>query len=307
VLTLRIACGLLCAVVLFGQQGRRFSWQEYCFTNPAAITCPGHEYFKKGPKGTSAPGTPGVMSPAGIDWHFADPASDALAGFNPASLAAAPLARKAIVQLGAKHGLTEADVQKMFDGLAGVDDVALSIHGDRIVAMLTGQVKGFALPAQAEGLKAVSVSPDAMLVGNADAVDQAMQRIAKGGPPSELMRSAEERQAGNDFWATATAGFVDQQAENVGMRRITLTVSTRNRVTGELALEFNEVPSAATLRTWLPTLGAVMIDSNTVHLRMSMDEIASSPVGPRLSALADAARYLPAPGPSAPNQQAATK
>jgi len=96
-----------------------------------------------------------------------------------------------ITMLGAKQGLTEADTQKLFDGLSGVDQVAISVHNDRMVAMITGSVADSGLPAP--GLKAMPVSGGVMLIGHADAVDQAMQRIAMKGPPTALTRSTSER------------------------------------------------------------------------------------------------------------------
>jgi hypothetical protein len=235
----------------------------------------------------------------GLDWRFADPCADAVAGFNFSGLAASPLARGLIAQLGAKQGLTEADMKKIFDGLSGVDQVALSIRDNRVVVMLSGSVADLTLPAPEAGWKAVSVHASAMLVGTADLVDQAAQRIAMRVPLSELARSAEERQASSEFWASGSAQIVGPQALNAGVKRFWLTVSIRNRLTSDLAFEFNGVPSAKTLEM-LP--GGATLEGNVLHARMSMEadevqmkfgQIVASPVGERLAALVEAARYLP--------------
>jgi hypothetical protein len=97
-----------------------------------------------------------------------------------------------ITMLGAKQGLPEADTQKLFDGLSGVDQVAISVHNDRMVAMITGSVADSGLPAPEAGLKAMPVSGGVMLIGHAGAVDQAMQRIAMKGPATALTRSTSE-------------------------------------------------------------------------------------------------------------------
>jgi hypothetical protein len=134
-----LALGLVWAASLCGQ--RRFSWQGYCFDHPAAPFCSGREYaIKPRPKETvrpdlvpHSPTAQNVIVVGGIDWRFADPAADALAGFNFSGLSASPLARIVIAQLGARQGLTEADVQRIFDALSGVEQVALSVRDNRVV------------------------------------------------------------------------------------------------------------------------------------------------------------------------------
>ena len=211
-----LALGSLWAASLFGQ-ARRTNWEDLCFKNPALPVCQGNDYAVKHPApakdaaprsvvtnptaATTKTVTPSLIVVGGIDWRFADPFADALVGLNFSGLSASPLARSLITLLGARRGLSEADIQKIFDGLSGVDQVALSVRNNRIVAMVTGSVAGSALPAPETGLKAVPIS-GSMLFGHADAVDQAVQRIAMKGPPTELTRLAQEsaRQAAS-FWA----------------------------------------------------------------------------------------------------------
>jgi hypothetical protein len=315
-----LALGLVWAAMLCGQS--RFRWQDYCFKNPASPVCRGNDYAVKPPapaKDTAPrgvvtnplPSTPQAAKPSivkpslivvgGIDWRFADPFPDALVGFNFSRLSASPLTRSLITLLGARQGLAEADLQKIFDGLSGVDQVALSVRNDRIVAMVTGSVAD-ALPAPEAGLKAVPLTGSAMLVGHADAVDQAMQRIAMKGPPTELTRLAEQRQASSEFWAIGSAGLGGPQLASAGVKRFLLTVSVQNRLISDLALEFSGVPSASTLRTWQTKLGAATVEGNAVHVRTSMEaeeaqqrfgQIADGPMGQGLAALVEAARYLP--------------
>src|SRR2546426_1776751 len=232
-----LALGLVWTASLCGQ--RRFSWQDYCFNHPAAPFCRGHECAVKraAPTKDAAPGnvvtnpfpppprnvTPSLIVVGGIDWRFADPFADALAGFNLSGLSASPLARSLIAQLGAKQGLTEADMQKIFDGLAGVNQVALSVRDDRIVAVVTGRVTASTLSAPEAGLKAVPLSANAILVGHSDAVDQSVRRIEMKDPPTELTRLAEERQASSEFWATGSAGLVGPEAVSAGVKRFSLT------------------------------------------------------------------------------------
>jgi hypothetical protein len=245
------------------------------------------------------------------DWRFADPSADALVGLNFSSLSASPLALNLIAQLGTSQGLTDADMQKIFDGLSSVDHLALSVRDNRIVAVVTGRVADLALPAPEADLKAAPVSGNAMLIGHADSVDQAVQRIAMKGPPAELTRLAEERQSKSEFWAVGLPGLVGPEAVSAGVKRFSLSVSIRDRVSSDVAVEFNGVPSADTVRDWQTTLGGATLEGNVVHFRMSMDadeaqqrigRIAASPVGLRLAALVKVARYLPVRDTSLPKQ-----
>jgi hypothetical protein len=319
------------AASLCGQS--RFSWQDYCFKNPGAPVCRGNDYAVKPPapaknaapsgvvtspssptpRAVSSPrtATPSLIVVGGIDWRFADPFADALVGFNFNRLSSSPLARSLITLLGARRGLSEADIQKIFDGLSGVDQVALSIRNNRIVVMVTGSVAGSTLPAPEAGLKAVPTSAGGMLFGHPDAVDQALQRMAMKSPPTELARLAEERQASSEFWAIGSAALVGPQAVGAGVKRFFLTVWFRNNLTSDVALEFNGVPSPNALRTWQTKLGAATVEGNAVHARASMEadevrqkfgQIAESPLGGGLAALVEAARYLPVRDNAVPKQ-----
>lgn len=319
-----LVLGCALAVSLGGQS--RFSWQDYCFKKPAAPVCRGNDYAVKPPAPKSAPkkdaaprsvvtsplpSTPRTVTPSlivvgGIDWRFADPFADVLVGLNVSGLSASPIARNLITLLGtrpgAKPSLTEVDMQKIFDGLSGVDQVAFSVRNNRIVALITGSVATSTLLAPQADLKAVPISGSGLLLGHADAVDQAIQRMAIKSPPTELMRLAQERQASSEFWAIGSAGLMGPQAVSAGVKRFSLTVWIRDRITSDVALEFNGVPSTNALRMWQTKLGAATVEGNAVHVRTSMEadeaqrtfeQIAATPLGQGLAALIDAARYLP--------------
>jgi hypothetical protein len=319
-----LALGLVWAASLYGQ-AHRTRWQDLCFKNPAAPFCPGHDYAIKpaAKKKNAAPTpdvatnpfsptpptvTPSVIVVGGIDWRFADPFADALVGCNFTALSASPIGRNLIEQLGA-NGLSEADLRKVFDGLSGVDQVALSVHDNRIVAMVTGRVTDSALPTPEPSSKAVRVSPHAMLIGHPDAVDQAVERIAMKSPPAESTRLAEERHANSEFWAVGSGALVGPQAVNAGVKRFSLTASIRDRLTSDMAFEFDGVPGADMLRMWQTDLGAATVEGNALHVRVSMEgdevlqkfaPVAGSPLGRRLAALVQAARYLPVRDVTAP-------
>jgi hypothetical protein len=220
-----------------------------------------------------------VIVTGGIDWRFADPSADALAGFNFSKLSSSPLARGLIAQLVSSQGATEADIQKIFAGLCGADKIALSLRDNQIVMMVTGRAPDSILPALEAGWKAVPAPGNAVLLGHAAAVDQALQRIAVEGPPAEL-------QTDSEFWAAGPAGLA-------GVKRVSLTVSIRDRVTSDVAFEFDGVPDASKLPA---TLGDAVIEGNTVHVRAGDGQIAGSPLGQRLVSLVMAARYLPQRG-----------
>lgn len=324
---------LVLAVSLFGQN-KKFSWQDACFNNPGAPYCQGHDFAIKKSVPTADPksqgvvtnrsagstprnattqsGTAALITIGGIDWRFADPFPDALIGINFNALSNSPLARSLVTQLGAQQGIAAADMQKIFDGMSDVDQVAISMRANRMVVMITGRVANADLPApEAGGLKVVPVSGNAMLVGHADAVDQAARRIAGPNWPSDLTRDAQARQAASEFWAIGSPALAGPQAAGSGLRKFYLTVSIRNRFISDVAFEFNAIPPVATVRQMQTAMGALTLEGNTAHLRMSMEaaevqqkfaSIAASPFGQRLSDLIAAAKYIPARDTAVPKQ-----
>ncbi len=305
-----LALGLLFAASLHGQRTHKFSWQDACFNNSTAPYCMGHEdAIKRSARtkesvarnaGAPRENTPLPINSGGIDWQFADPLADAIAGFNFKELSASPLARKLVVQLGVTEGVTEAEMKKKLDGLAGVHQVAISTRDSRIVAMITG-VSVSTLPALEAGWKSVPVSGDMILVGHADAVDQAVQRIASNGPLSDSIRLAQERQLKSEFWAVGSGRFVGPQAETATLQRFSLALSAEDHLTIDATFEFNAAPAAAPFPFW-PTLGDAAIDNNAVHTQKVMEsdeaqqrvgQMASSSLGQRLAALVTTGRYLP--------------
>jgi len=309
-----LATALVCAVLAQGQSFKT-KWANSCFMNPASPVCKDHDFAIKPAKGgkkaasnafsSTGTGAPARILDNAIDWRFADPQADALAGFHVSGLAASPLGRALIAQLAARQNLTEADMQKLFDGLASVDQIALSIRDNRVVAMLTGRVKELTLPPDGE-LKAVMVSGTTLLFGHADAVAQAVERITAPAstttPTSELAEFAAERQSTSEFWATASGQLVGPEAVSDHLQRLSLAVSLGNKLASDFAFEFDGPPSAKTVETWQATLGAATVEGNAVYSSTSMQanevqqkfgRIVASPLGEPLAALVGAARNLP--------------
>jgi hypothetical protein len=320
-----LALGLFCVVGLSGQH-RRFSWQNYCFNNPASPVCKGRDYAVKRPPRTKNGQTPGSAAtnpdlstgemPAGpdvngIDWRFADPEADALAGFDLTRLRNSPLARDLLARLGAGQGLSDADMQKVFERLSGVDRAALSMRGGRMVAVIVGRTMDAVLIAPDGGLKAVPVSANSMFIGHADAVDQAVRRLSINGPPSELTQAAWELQGSGEFWAVGKAGLAGSEADTAGMKDFSMTVSIGSKLAGDAAFQFEKEPPAGAVQLWQTTLGATTLEDGVLHVRLSMEPdevkekfgaIASSPLGRRLAGLVKAAQYLPVRDPNAPKK-----
>lgn len=145
-----------------------------------------------------------------------------------------------------------------------------------------------------------------MLIGQADAVDQAVQRLAKDDPPGEMMRLAMKRQAVNEFWAIGFAAGLD--AEHAKVKSFSMQLLVRDHITSALALEFNAPPDAKALGAWGPALKAV-VEGNLVHVTTMMEadevqqklsQIAASPIGENLAALVKPTLYLPIPAATAP-------
>jgi hypothetical protein len=318
--------GLLGALAVYGQ-GSRSTWQDRCFNNPALPYCQGRDFAVKptapeknttpaavtnhsfSPTPSSRSAMPSMLMVATMDWRFVDPFADAVIGINFGRVADSTLAHSLVAQLGAKAGLTDADVKKLFDGLSGLDQIALSVRDNKVVVMLTGSVADTAPPAPDAGMKAVSPSAGVMLFGSSDAVDQAMQRINMRVPLSDMGRSAQERQAASEFWAMGSARILGPQASSAGLRRFFLTVWIRNNLISDLAFEFNGVPNPKTLEAFSKMGGT--LEGNVLHSRTAIEaselqqkfgEIVASPVGDQLSALVAAARSLPARDTTAPKQ-----
>jgi hypothetical protein len=327
----RLGWGLVWTACVFGQS--KFSWQDACFKNPGAPYCQGHDFAipkqppakdpasksvvtnaispNGRPSSTTRTGAPALMVVGGIDWRFADPFPDALIGFNFSSLSASPLARNLLTQLGTRQGLSGAEMEKIFDGLSDVDQVAVSVRGNRMIAIITGRVTEAALPAPEAGLKVLPLSGDAMLIGPPDLVDQAMQRINMKVMPTEWTHMAEERQASSEFWAIGSPMLAGPQAISAGLKRFYLTVSIRDRFISDVAFEFNGVPNPATIKSWHTSIGALTLEGNVAHVRMAMEanevqqkfaQIVDGPVGEKLGALVAAGRYIPARDTSVPKQ-----
>jgi hypothetical protein len=309
-----LVTGILLAASLYGQYGHQhFSYQEACFKNFGLPYCQGSDFaIKPQPKGKNDPRGVGADFPAAnvtaadivagaIDWRFADPSADTLVGFHGKTLASEPLARKVIAQLGAHLGLSPTEVDNVLARLSGVQQVAISVGRNQTVVMVTGRGSDSALPALDPGWKVAPVAGNAMLVGPAEAVDLAVQRMAKDDPPSDMMRLAMRRQAYSDFWAAGFAGLASPEAGSTKVKTFAMGVSIRDHLMSELSVEFNEPPDAKALGTWAPQLKSA-IDGNVVHvtttiepdeLQQKLAQIAPRSIGEHLASLVKPTRYLP--------------
>ena len=310
-----LALGLACIASLFGQ--RKFSWQNACFNNPGLPYCQGRDFAVKPTKGkngvtgegyggasvTADDGSPSVIGMSGINWRFADPLADSLASVSFNNLSPSPLARFVMSALGANQGLKEANMGPIFDAFSSVNQVAVSIRGDQTLIMVTGYSRDSTLPTLEAGWKAVPTG-NTMLIGPADAVDQATQRIAADGPLSELARLAAKRQANGDIWV---ASSTDSDAVKAGAKRLVVTASMRDRLTGDSVFEFSQAPHPTKIGTLASGPGVISVDGNKVHVKMSVEidkvqpslaEIAVTPLGEYLWVLVKAGKYVPARDPA---------
>lgn len=247
-------------------------------------------------------GTPEAIEVGGIDWRFADPLADVVAGFNLSGLAGSPVAIRVISQLGAKQDLSQVEMERIFEGLSGVNQIALSVRNNRTVVMVTGRAADSAISGLPPGWKATPVADKGMLLGQAEAVDEAAQRIARKAPLSELASLADQQQTSTEFWALGSGSLLGEQAASAGVKRFALAVSIEDNLTSDQAYELNRAPEAATARAWPANIGGATIDGNVVHVTTAMaaddvpemfGPIAASPLGQNLGALVKVARYLP--------------
>jgi hypothetical protein len=312
------ALGLACIASLFGQ--KKFSWQNACFNNPGLPYCQGRDFAvkptKAGKNGSTAGGyaggdaalpaedvAPSVIGMSGINWRFADPLADSLVSASFNNLSPSPLARFVMSALAANQGLKEANMGPVFDAFSSVDQVALSIRGDQTLIMVSGCSRDSTLPALDAGWKAVPIG-NGMLIGPAEAVDQAVQRIAADGPLPELARLAGKRQANGDIWVASSS---DGDAVKAGSKRLIVTASMRDRLTGDSVFEFGQAPDAKTIEMLPVGPGIASVDGNKVHVKMSVEidkvqpslaEIAATPLGEYLWLLVRAGRHVPTRDPA---------
>jgi hypothetical protein len=301
---------------LFGQ--KKFSWQNACFNNPGLPYCQGRDFAVKktkpgkdgstgnyaGESGLPAEdASPSVIGMSGINWRFADPQADSLASASFNNLSPSPLARFVMSALAANQGMKEASMGPIFDAFSSVDQVAVSIHGEQTLIMVSGSSRESTLPALEAGWKAVH-NGNAMLIGPSEAVDQATQRIAADGPLPELARLAAKRQSNGDIWV---ASSTDADAVKAGAKRLVLTASMRDRLTGDAVFEFSQAPDAKAIDLLPAGPGVTTVDGNKVHVKMSVEidkvqpelaEIAGTPLGEYLWTLVRAGRYVPARDPA---------
>lgn len=245
-------------------------------------------------------GRPAVVEVGAIDWRFADPFADVLAGFNLSGLSGSPAAIRVISQLGAKQDLSQAEMDRIFEALSGVNQIALSIRDNRTLVMVTGRVADSTFAELPPGWKATPLAGTGMLMGQAEAVDQAAQRVATEAPLTETGQLASEHQSDSDFWALAKP--FDQHALSAGVKRHSLMLSIDDRLTIDQAYELNQAPDASALRAWPANLSGAAVEGNIVHVRLTMENdevpdkfgaIAAAPLGQNLGTLVKLARYLP--------------
>jgi hypothetical protein len=316
---LTFALGLACASGLYAQKRapKRFSWQNACFNNLSLPYCQGRDFGIKPIKGKNTPATggasgngseiaeedvnPSVIVMSSINWRFADPAADTVASIGFSKLAPSPLAVSVMNALGKEQGLDAAAVKKIVDAFSGVDQVALSMRGDQLLIMVSGCAPDSTLPPLENGWKMAQVQ-NTLLIGPAEAVDQARDRIAKDGPLPELASLAKARQANGDFWAASSVNAAGAEAVKAGLKSFSMKGSMRDRLSSDTAFEFSQKPDVNTIQD-LPALGGASVDGNRVHFKMSLEgneiaesmiPVATAPIGQYLGALVKAGRYIPA-------------
>jgi hypothetical protein len=300
----------LCLNAQYG--GKKFNWQDACFFNPGLPYCFGHDYAIK-PKPGSKKGVttsdgryveagPSTIDAVGIDWRFADPSAEALAVLDCSKLQTLPLARGLIEQLGAAQGLSQPDIQKILRGLSGVGQVALSVHDEKVVLMVTGRGRDSILPAPEPGWKATSLEGNVLLIGHEKAVDEAAQRLLSPKLLDDMALLAQHRPADTQFWAIGSAKLAGEEAATAGVKRFSLTASIQDRLTSNTVFEFDSAPDVNTIQPWMKTFSDAKIEGNSVRVAVSMEadqarasssQIAAGLLGQHLGTLIKSARNLP--------------
>ena len=237
-----LAVTTLLAASLYGQRPTR---QDYCFNNPTSPVCPGHDMAIKPIACSCAVAclryTLLVAGRGARRQRAGDlrrrhrlalrrpqcRSRHGLQLLGDGELAA--YAHDDLSQLVAQKGFSDADVQKILDRLADAEQVGISLHNNKVVVMLTGPVAEQALTVPEPGLKTVPLNNGTILMGHADAVDWAVQRVNWKGQLSPLLQSGvEQRQASAELWVIGGPAAGGPAAVRAGIRQIALTVWVRD-------------------------------------------------------------------------------
>lgn len=297
---------------IYGREKKGFDFQEACFRNPSLPYCAMRGFVIKPPKGgakssgaygTAPAGQPGsTVDAAGIDWRFADPSADALLVLNCAKLANSALAHGLIDQLAAAQVVPPAEARNVYRVLSELGQVAVSVRGDATLVLVTGRAPDAILPALNANWKSAPVGENALLIGNADSVAPALQRLMAANALEELPSAAQLRPAEAGFWAAGFAKLAGKEAVRAGAKEFGLTASLSDHLTVETAFEFEAAPDPIAMKAWLGTLGDVSFEDGAVRVKSSksadevsrdLAQIAESPFGLMLGSIISSARYLP--------------
>ena len=93
-----------------------------------------------------------------------------------------------------------------------------------------------------------------LLIGHAEAVDEAVKRLSIDTPLGDLGSMALDREAHGQFWAAASSKVAAQQA-TTGVKRLWLSALLGTRLVNDTAFEFNAAPDVNAIQPWLSTLG----------------------------------------------------
>jgi hypothetical protein len=297
------------ATSLYGQYGgHRFSWQESCFNHPGLPYCQGNEYAVKPtppPKNGGkivvtdpVTGKPVVVSVTGIDWRFADPAADGVAGIDVAKLMASPIAHDLVADWAAMLGFSQPEVEKLFESLLGVDQLAISVRDGKAVVMLTGRATAWRMASGNPDWKSAPGPGGTLLFGDAGSVDQALERLKSQAP------AASGQKVNEPIWAVLSRALLGPQEEKAGVERITVSVAMSDRLSIDSSYELS---APADKQAWPASMPGATVDGNGVHWKSSVEapaleetlaRLGSDPAGRSLGALAGVARSLPTNQPA---------
>lgn len=308
---LRLPALVLAVAALLPAQRKNFSFQDACFKNPTLPYCRDRDYAVKptkradpspaGPASSNGYGpspqpwrsASSVITVGAIDWRFVDPLADAVLALDFSRVSTSALAHNLIAQSGADAST--------FKALSGVSRLALSIRDGRTVMLITGPATDGVPAALENGWKSTPIIGGGLLLGDADAVDQAAQRMAFDFPPSEITRLARQHDAA-DFVAIGSARRMGPEAVAAGMKRFAIAATMQDGLISQTILEFNETASASALNAWAAKLQGATVDGHSIRLTMSLEaqtapaainEIATGLLGQQMATLVKAARYLP--------------
>ncbi|MGH9593144.1 MAG: hypothetical protein ACRD5L_08635 [Bryobacteraceae bacterium] len=229
---------------------------------------------------------------AGQDWRFAQPGATLVGGVRLEALLQSPILNTVIEQATAKDPSMTAMVGMVRGALSGVSDVRFSVldtgagKDPEVLTLVTGRMDDAAATALSKNqLKVYRVDANTLLLGQGDAMADAIKRLSEPPPASQNRAVLRGKSlAGYDLWIAGTLPVMPMTAA-LGdlLHGLALGLSMQDDLRVELALDTGSPQMAEDLihkvreaQRENPAAGAATlltnVDGATARFRLSVEK-----------------------------------